>query len=769
MALVKKHWRDVALMGLLALLWGLFFWRFLTPNPIDQLRFAVGDFTLHYFAFASYHVEQIQAGNWFPLWNPYNYAGDPFMGNVQWATWYPLRFLTAFLSRGQALSIELYQFEMLLHYLIAGWLMFIFLRQLVGRRDSAFLGALLYTYGGYLAGYPMLQPSVLAAVTWTPLLMLGVHLSCTRRGWDVAGVLLGSVAIALSFLGGHPQTTMQMIYFAGAYLVFLGWQGKMPLSGIAWRGVILVGLGVGLAMVQLLPAVEFTALSARVQDLFYDAKSNGFGAGEFFHVLYPFIISSWSPLYIGVVGLLMVVGALLNYRPAYHFWVIVIIVGLLLSMGGKNVVYDVFYLVVPGFSTFRQQERIASIVVFSLVVLATYRLDLLLSKALLDSTKERFVRGLHAVGTSVLALGATLASPFIVAEFIDFPLREDVTFFDLMQEVMTLVAVISVLYWVWYVWQKSYAGKRWHVSLPIIALVVVDLFTFNTRYSINFVPNEAQYITQAPAFFDLLRRDVSDITWRVDGGASLQGHGTYWRIPDMYGTGPFELGTTERLLRIGVDKRWELFAVRYASQPLGSQPPEQVSLSVIGEGVNYFGGYYTLYELENPRPMAHLVYDVRYPEGDYEDLNDRRQAVRAIVNGAIHLRETGVVGEALPRDLSGERPEGASVDGFQMVTSEHVRMIVNTPERALLTVSIPHYPIWRASVDGEAVDIIEVYGGLIGILLETGEGQEVVLTTHSESYETGHLLSLLSLLALLTLGTVSYRLNMRRTATARGA
>jgi len=757
---IQKSTPFLICVVVLTLLWALFFWRFLTPNPVDQLRFAEGDFTLHYYAFASYQVEQIQDGNTFPLWNPYNYAGDPFMGNVQWATWYPLRFVTAMMAGDDGLSVEDYQFEIILHYWLISVMMLLYLKQLVTRWESALFGSLIYTYGGYLSGYPMLQPSVLAAVAWTPLILLGAHLSVTKSGWRFAGLVLASVGIALSFFGGHPQTTMQMIYFVGAYLLFLGWYHKVNIFGIAWRGVLLVGLGVGLASVQLVPAIEFTANSARVQDLFYDAKSNGFSANEFFHAFYPFFISQWSPLYLGVAGLLMAIGALFNYQKRYAFWLIVIIAGLLLSMGGNNVVYDIFYLVMPGFNTFRQQERIASLVVFALVILATYHFDLTITRKAMTEARDWLIARVHLAIVAVIAFVATLASPFVDADLFNFPLREDVILFELGLEIVALIAVLSLLYSIWYWWQKKDTHATWLVAIPIIALLVVDLFTFNTRYTINFVPNEAEYITQPPDYAALLQQDVQEIQWRVDGSANLGGHGTYWQIPDMYGTGPFELSTTERLLHIGVDKRWELFAVRYITQPLGSTPPDYLEVEVIGDGMNYEGGEYTLYELMNPRPIAHLIYEVWMPEETYDDIEDEREAIRKIVNGAINLREIGVVARELPFELSHQRPDDALVSDFRMNTPEHVSMRVNTPENALLTIAIPNYPAWQAYVDGTPVPIIEVNGGLIGIPLEPMQDATIELRIESQAYETGRLLSIISVVLGIIL--LSVPLAMRR-------
>ena len=204
--------------------------------------FRKGDFPLHYFSYSDYQAERMWDGE-IPLWNPYNYGGDPFAANVQWVVWYPPRWVSILLAGPDGWGIEALQVEVAAHYWLASLMMFAFLRVLVKRPFPALAGAVIWTYGGYLAGYPMLQPSILEAVIWLPLLMLGVHLSITDPRWRLHGIVLGGVMIGLSFLGGHTQTTLQMTYFACAYLVYLGWQRKIPWRGIVWRIALLGVVG----------------------------------------------------------------------------------------------------------------------------------------------------------------------------------------------------------------------------------------------------------------------------------------------------------------------------------------------------------------------------------------------------------------------------------------------------------------------------------------------------------------------------------------------
>lgn len=706
--------RSLLPFALLTLLWALFFWRILTPNPIDRMIFAEGDFTQHYYAFASYQVERLWQGE-FPLWNPYNHSGDPFAGNIQFSAFYPPRLIGALLLGQDGYSIEDYQLEVAVHYSLASLMMFAFLRVYFGRISVALFGSILYTYSGYLTGYPLLQVSVLESVVWLPLILLGVYLSVTRPNWQFAGCVLGGIGIALSLFGGHPQTTMQLTYLAVAYLAYLGYRNRLSILQIGLRLLALGAVGGGLSAIQLLPALEFTRLSYRVTSYGYLDKANGFAPSDFFQMFVPGIFGVWSPLYLGAAGLLLAVLGLL--RPNTHrvFWLIVIVVGLFLSLGGGSIVYDFFYLVIPGFNVFRQQERIASVMVFALVVLACEGLIWLLVR---EDDQPRFAQivygytGIITIITLVVILtsvlqtggGSTITNAFAFA------------------------AINAILFAGWFWWQRDYRGTIWHTIAPLILLIVVDLFTIGTRLE-NYEPDISENRVQLSEPLRDLPTPPQSIAWRVDGAASLQGYGTYFRIPDVYGTGPFTLASIEALRQIPVERFWEVLSVRFATT--SDEPPSDIPLNLLAYGANYEGEEYQLLELLNPRPIAHLVYDYRQSEGSTEF------ARQIMSNPRINLREMAITLYPLPFELPITRPEVSRVDDFQIVKPERLEMTVSTGSDALLTISIANYPGWQATVNGQPAEIVDVYAGLIGIPVRAGENQQVVLTFAPQSVLIG--------------------------------
>ena len=96
----------------------LFFWRHLTPLAIDRLAFVPGDFMDQFYAFARYEATRLQAGQ-LPLWNPYTFAGHPFIADVQSAVFYPLSLLTMALSAVGRFSYHALELEAIVHFVLA--------------------------------------------------------------------------------------------------------------------------------------------------------------------------------------------------------------------------------------------------------------------------------------------------------------------------------------------------------------------------------------------------------------------------------------------------------------------------------------------------------------------------------------------------------------------------------------------------------------------------------------------------------------------------
>jgi hypothetical protein len=88
---------DALCVLLLVFLCWLFYWRLLTPNPLNQQSLIEGDFSGQFVSFAHYQAVRLGGGE-IPLWNPYNLGGHPFLADTQAAVVYPPRLVSVALS-----------------------------------------------------------------------------------------------------------------------------------------------------------------------------------------------------------------------------------------------------------------------------------------------------------------------------------------------------------------------------------------------------------------------------------------------------------------------------------------------------------------------------------------------------------------------------------------------------------------------------------------------------------------------------------------------
>ena len=375
----------------------LFFWRDLVPAGVDALSFARGDFGDQFYAFAHYEASRLQAGQ-LPLWNPFAYAGHPFVADVQAAIFYPPSLLTILLTAGAAsLPYRALELEAIAHFFLVAIFTYLFVRRLTASRIGGLTAAVVFTFSGYLTSYPPLQLAILEVQTWLPLILLCLDVAATRLwegnisraiGWTAAaGIVLG-----LSTLAGHPQASLLVIYGTTAFLAFRLFAPR-PRQRIA-RGIglvlLFVAVGLAIAAAQVLPTLEFMRLSTRGISSF-EEMGVGFLPYDLIQLILPAVGVPFPALYVGILPLGLAAAAVVRHlvlrqrddrspgswrqdptKLSVAFWTGIGFLALLLSFGKNLPLYQIFYLVAPAWRLFRHQERVIVWTVLALAVLAGY-------------------------------------------------------------------------------------------------------------------------------------------------------------------------------------------------------------------------------------------------------------------------------------------------------------------------------------------------------------------------------------------------------------
>ena len=285
---------------------------FYAPILTGLRVFPAGDFTEYFLPLSIFQRGEWLAGR-LPLWNPFTYAGHPFLADVQAAVFYPVsNLLLALTLPWDSPAARLYwlQVEAIFHVALAGCFTYLLARDLLQDRRAAFLTCGVFAFSGYLTGYPPLQLAVLRTAIWLPLilwLLLRAFRAPERWRWWLAAAL----AYAVAFLAGHPQTFLFLSYAVAGWILALAipvirdWRdrrGRLPAGAYLARAAIFYLLFLGLSAAQLWPSIEFMTLSVRVR-VDYAFVSGGFPLRDTWQMLLPGIASFFSPLYVGLAAL----------------------------------------------------------------------------------------------------------------------------------------------------------------------------------------------------------------------------------------------------------------------------------------------------------------------------------------------------------------------------------------------------------------------------------------------------------------------------------
>ncbi|MGQ9887590.1 MAG: YfhO family protein [Aggregatilineales bacterium] len=726
--------KDALAVLTLAALWLMFFWRLFTPVVRDQASLKLGDFSGQFVAFGGYQYARLSAGE-LPLWNPYNNGGLPFIADTQAAVFYPPRLATIALANlsGVGWTYHALQLEMTAHVLAYSLLMYALARRItLGQRGSVFGGlvaAVVAAYGGYLAGYPPLQLAILETGIWLPLALLGV-LEATRAvplRWP--WFALGGAALGLSWLAGHPQTSYFLTCLMVSYCAYRVYRLRQPWTRAAMAVVFFGAVAVGASAVTLLPGLEYLPLTARV-DYTFEAKSNGFPFRDVVQAIVPGIMSLFSPLYAGVVGLALAAIALWRRLSESAFWAAAALIALGLSFGAGSALYPALYNLLPGLRYFRGQERAAYIVANSIAVLAGLGAAHIAAWDRLNDFKDtrRIQQGMTLL-LLVLAFGAMLT---LLAWFGDSEQYERYLNALFFSALIAALALLTLSY--------ALANPNQPVCLGLLlALLVFELFSVNMDSDRVYdpIPPAEQLSTQPPPLVAQALADPNT-PFRVDGFRGLtDNYGSLYGLADMRGISPLFLDSLFRIIEPEKINpiAWELFAVRYVYSDWEQLPVES---EIVGRGTDRYGPV-NLHRLTNPRPYAHLVYQAEIVDND--------AFARALLADPNFNPRTSVILDTAPGlNLPAVAPNKASARVTDFAP-EAVTVAVDTPENAVLTLAHPAYPGWEARLDGQPVPILRAYGGLSAVAVPAGS-HTISMAFVPRSFAVGAALSFVTWAAL---------------------
>jgi hypothetical protein len=200
-----------------------------------------------------------------PLWNPYTFAGSPFLADVQSGVFYPPNWILMPFDPKWQLGAFLF-----FHAAWAGLGLHALLRRLgVGAYVAALAGCAFALNGYFFQHFGL--PTFLASASWVPWAMAAT-LDLRERPDARRAAMLGLCG-ALLFLAGQPQTAVHAVY-ACAIVFAAGGFLRRRIFRRAAAAFAAAGVAILLVAAQLLPTAELAKSSARA-DLPYSTVISG--------------------------------------------------------------------------------------------------------------------------------------------------------------------------------------------------------------------------------------------------------------------------------------------------------------------------------------------------------------------------------------------------------------------------------------------------------------------------------------------------------------
>jgi hypothetical protein len=162
-------------------------------------------------------VQSIQTRS-LPLWDPYLFAGHPFLANGQHSALYPFSLIFYVLPLTKA-----YGWFTAIQFWLAGFFLYIFLRVLGANRLGGLIGGITYQLSGFFVASAVFT-MIIAAAVWLPLALTMIEIVIRKQEEKgpvpyspVPYIVVGSFILGIQILAGHIEITYYVLLVSGYY------------------------------------------------------------------------------------------------------------------------------------------------------------------------------------------------------------------------------------------------------------------------------------------------------------------------------------------------------------------------------------------------------------------------------------------------------------------------------------------------------------------------------------------------------------------------
>jgi hypothetical protein len=719
------------------------------------------------------HAEQEIAAGRLPLWNPHIFSGMPFYDSMSWnAVVYPTYWIKTALQAIPGVILPRLTF-LVLHYILAGFGMFFFLRARSVGHGGAVVGAVAFMLTPHLVGLATIgHGGKILTAAYIPLILMSAQkvMDTGERRWVAALALLGG----LQFLARHVQVSYYTWLIVALFLVYqlaarpaprLAWPVAARRAGAVACAAVLAAL---LAAVLLIPLREYAALSTRTATGggmgFEQATMWSFHPSEIITFFVPSFFGLADETYWGTMPfqqvshymgyLVLVLAAIAVVRKRGHdvaFLAVLFAFGIVLAFGKHfGPLYRLVYETLPGFDRFRVPALFLLVAQFAAAALAGHGASTLLGEEGRDRGRWTpwavGAAGLGiAIGLAVIASKARLTESASIALMtkhagVQAALLRSIgakaagmAFRDGgILVVMAAAAGVSVL---------VAGARKLPAVLPaalLLGLVVWDIGIVDARF-MRPTPMQplASYYPETPAV-RFLKSQPPPFRILPLGEEFSSNAYMYHGLESVGGYHPAKLAVYDDLLTAVGMTNLKLLAMLNVKYVVGPEQLDHPAFRKVAPGVHEFLG---------ALPRAFLV-------GRIEKVPSENAALNMFGIDSFDPGTTAAIVEELPGPV--ESPDGGTVDVVSW-EAERLEVRASAPRPCLLVFSEIYYaPGWKAFVDGTETRIYRTDHAFRSVYLEPGT-HTIVMSYAGDAIRLGLVISLCAAVVIAALWAVPAR------------
>lgn len=684
---------------ILFLLVGCFFWKLTLTNQYTAMDGP--DNAQQVLPWYAFEAQQIRHAR-LPLWDPHDWGGQSLIGQGQPGVCFPLNwilFATGFGNHAYTRIVHAVGLDVFCIHYFGALFMYWLARDLRRTRFASIVAGLAFTTCAYMGS--ITWPQKLDGAIWAPLTFL--FFLRVYRGLDIwrnsafTGACLGA-----SFLSGHHEVCIFIGFAVFCAWLWLLWEERRSPGFRALAGALVVfGCFTFLiSAVQILPELEYGRRAWRWvgaknptdwhHKVPYSAHADlSFGLRSLIGIVLPWF-SEREQMFLGWTLLITsCIGMITFWRERMTKVLLSVGIGaLLFALGKNNILHGVIYSLVPMMEKARTPGFAMLLFGFVACVFLAFGLDTVGEFAqLAPAISRRLFQFLMAAGMIFLALAlVSFGAPFR---------NLDPNFLTLCG--FAALGCAALLY---ACWNRSITLRSAQVLL--VVLMVIELGNVTT-YA---YPN----IDQGWPFLEPLGKygDIADFMKSQKDGSRIEidSASINYNFGDWYGVDTF----TAYLASITQNVFWVyeqspywchmLFGAKYyaGTKPQGGN---QQLVFTSRDGV-------PVYRMPDALPRFWITHHL--------DRVSEQEGARRIHSGS-NLREAAFTfgpAPSLPACQSAGEAKAVSLK------PEEQTVAVNSDCPAMLVDADAYYPGWRATVDGKAAKILEVYGALRGVEIPAG-------------------------------------------------